>query len=249
MFIPILVAASLAVPVGVPMPKPLRAHTWALRSAEELAEDGAFNAAIAVLEAEVDTASFEAQELLKIQIKMLRRVAELEEQAPGIAGRISRYIFRPPTEHLPKTMQDVEALAAMDSDLALVLQTPSAVRVTAVSKAVSLMMRGALVDAGSRAGLPLRSAEGPGSFEVTIDLEDVEARSLLGDHMHSYTTHIVVSLDVPGHVTVNTGAVQQLLGINQARAVDVNMPRLADRVLTAFAAELIRRSLLDELRL
>ncbi len=244
-----VVVAALSMSAALPMPTPLRPHTWALQSAENLAADGAYTAAIAVLEAEIDKAGFEAQELLKLQIKMIKRLAELEAVMPGADKRFACYIFRPPTEHLSKTMDDVKALAALDLDLAMVLQTPSAVRVRAVSEAVSLMLRGALVDAGSRSGLPLRSAEGPGALTVHMDFEDVDARSLLGPHMHSYTTHIVVGLDIPGHVTVNTGDVQQLLGINEARAVDTNLARLADRTLTAFATELIRRSLLDELRL
>lgn len=247
-----MLAVVFAVAVAVSSfgpPDPLRPHQSAMIEAESLAKRGDYQSAQDILKAEADKASPEAKDLLIMHARMLQKLERLSASLPGTASAYLPYVFALPREQFPNAMADAKGLAPVDPAMADLLAQPIAVVVENQSRAVSLMVRGALVDLGSKHGLPLRSATGPGQLTVIIDQDEVSyAGSILdGTGMHSYTSHIVVELRRPGRADITNGSVQQLLGINEARSLDTNLAKLVDRTLTALAVELIRRSLLGEL--
>jgi hypothetical protein len=227
----------------------MRPHRAELDQAELDASVGAWNRAEAELQKAKVAADVEAAALLELHIRMLQRLKALDASSPGMGRAYVPYVFRPPAEKFPSTMEDLKRLATSDGDLAELLATPIEVVVdSGKSEAAALMLRGTFVDVGTRHGLPLRTATGPGRLRVIIDLENVDARALLGDSaMKSYTAHTVVVLSRPGLVDITNGGINQYLGINEAYALKSNVDRIADRTLTTLAVELIRRSLLDEL--
>jgi hypothetical protein len=247
-----MLAAFFAVAVAVSSfgpPDALRPHQSAMVEAESLAKRGHYQRARQLLQAEADQASPEAQDLLVLHARMLQKLETLSTSLPGTASAYLPYIFALPRDQFPSAMADARGLAPVDAAMAELLAQPIAVVVEHQSRAVGLMVRGALVDLGAKHGLPLRSATGPGQLTVIIEADEVAwPGSLLeGTGMHSYTSHIVVELQRPGRADITNGIVQQLLGINEARSIDTNRAKLVDRTLTALAVECIRRSLSGEL--
>lgn len=226
----------------------LRPHRGAMDQAQLDATVGDWDSAEKELATARDTAQPDAAALLELHIRMLKRLRDLDASAPGLGRSFVPYVFSPPKERFPGTMADVKRLAGHDPALAELLATPIETFVDNKSEALSLMIRGAFVDVANRHGLPLRTATGPGKLRVVIDQEEVgrDSSFLKGTSMRSYTTHVVVVLSRPGAVDITNGSIQQYLGINEARSLDSNIERVADRSLTALAVELIRRSLLDE---
>lgn len=227
----------------------LRPHRGALEQAQLDATVGAWDKAQQEIETARDQALPEAAALLELHLRMLNRLRELDESVPGLGRSYVPYVFSPPKERFPDTMADVKGLAGHDPALAGLLATPIETFVDNNSEAVALMIRGALVDLANRHGLRLHTATGPGKLRVVVDQEEVgrDSSLLSGTGMHSYTTHVVVVLSRPDAVDITNGSIQQYLGINEARSLDTNLERVADRSLNAVAVELIRRSLLDEL--
>jgi hypothetical protein len=227
----------------------LRPHRAELDQAALDASVGDWNRAEAELRKARTAANADAAGLLELHIRMLQRLKALDASIPGMGRAYVPYIFRPPVEKFPSTMEDLKRLASHDADLAELLATPIEVVVDhGKSEAAALMLRGTFVDVGTRHGLPLRTVTGPGRLRVIIDLDEVDASALLGgSSMHSYTAHTVVVLSRPGLVDITNGGINQYLGINEAWAMKSNVDRIADRTLTFIAVELIRRSLLDEI--
>jgi len=243
----VVVAASLAL-TGFGPAKIMHPHRSELEQAELDASVGDWARAEAELRKAKAEASAEAASYLELHIRLVQRLKALDALAPGMARSYVPYVFRPPVEKFPSTMEDLKRLASQDGDLAELLATPIEVVVDNKSEAAGLMLRGAFVDLGSRHGLPLHTATGPGRLRIIVEQEAVDARQLLGDSgMHSYTTHTVVVLSRPGFVDITNGAINQYLGINEATSLKSNIDRIADRTLTTIAVELIRRSLLDEI--
>lgn len=243
----VVVAASLALTAFGPE-KVMRRHRAELDQAELDATVGDWNRAEAELRKAKAFASAEAAALLELHIRMLQRLKALDASSPGLGRAYVPYVFRPPAEKFPATMEDLKRLATGDADLAELLATPIEVIVDNRSEAAALMLRGAFVDLGTRHGLPLRTATGPGRLRVVIDLENVDASAVFGDSpMKSYTAHTVVVLSRPGLVDITNGAINQYLGVNEATTLKLNLDRITDRTLAVIAVELIRRSLLDEI--
>jgi hypothetical protein len=242
MFPAIVVVAAV---VAFGPPGPLVPHRAALQRAEALARDGALDQAEAVLRSEVDEAEPEAADLLTLHARMLGRLQALERTLPGLGRRFVPYVFAPPTSRLPSTLADLHRLLPHDPALQEAVGTPTGVVVEGGRRAAALLLRGAVVDAARQHGLALVSTPAEATLRLDFDLEEVDPRGTLleGTAMHSYTGHFVVAVDRPGRVVVDNGVIVQLLGINPTRAIDANLDRVVDRVLTGVVVEWIRRSL------
>jgi hypothetical protein len=230
-------------------PGPLAPHRATMRQAEDLAGAGDYARATATLYAAADEAGTEAADLLVLHARMLERVRQLDDAGPGLGRRYVRYVFAPTTALLPGSMADLVALLPHDPGLQALLATPWSVDIETEGRAVGLLVRGALVDAGRQRGLPLQSSPGATTLRVVVDLDAVDRRDsiLEGTGMHSYTTSVVVSLEREGVAPIDNGVVVQLLGINPTRALDANRARLVDQILAGVVGELVRRSLLGSL--
>ena len=245
-------AAALVVVAGLAAfgpPSLLRPHALALQAAEARASRGDWDEARAVLDAEAANALPEAAELLLLHTRMLARLKLLDASTPGLGRRYITYVFAPDNAKLPDAVADLKRLAGADDALQTLVDTPATLAVDHDRRAVALLVRGALLDRARKAGLPLHANGGDAVVHVTIEHEDLERRDtiLQGTGMHSYTTYVVVEHQRPGFAPIDNGVVVQLLGINAARAIDTNLDRVVDRVLTGLVVEWIRRALLGDL--
>jgi hypothetical protein len=245
-------ASALVVVVGLAAfgpPGPLRPHGTALRHAEASAGRGDWDDARAVLQRAIDNAQPEAADLLALHDRMLARLQALDDDAPGMGQRYVPYVFAPDRARLAAAVDDARRLAATDDALQALLATPVAVVVEHNRRAVGLLVRGALLDAARSHGLPLRAAGAGDVVRFTIEQDDVDRTgSILEDSgMHSYTTFVVVEHLRADLAPIENGVVFQLLGINEARAVDSNLDRVVDRALSGLVVEWIRRALVGDL--
>jgi hypothetical protein len=247
-----MVTPALFVAVAVAAfgsPQLLRPHQAALSLAEGRAMQGDFTGARALLELERGRAEPEAADLLTLHERMLARLQAFENSASGFGRHYVPYVFAPWTARLPAAVDDFAALTHADDAAAALLSSPAVVVVEHERRAVALLVRGALLDAARRHGLPLQAVRGDGVVRIVIEQEDVDRREtvLEGTGMHSYTTYLVIEHERVGHRPLDNGVIVQLLGINEARAIDTNLDRVVDRALTGLVVEWIRRSLLSEL--
>jgi hypothetical protein len=245
-------AAAVAVVAGLAAfgpPAPLLPHGRALQAAEARATNGDWDTARAVLDAEAANALPEAAELLRVHAQMLARLQQLEATMPGLGRRYVPYVFAPEHALLPDAAKDLRQLAGVDDALQTLCNTPATVTVDHERRAVALLVRGALLDRARAVGLPLHAAGGDAVVHVTLEQEDVERRDTIleGTGMHSYTTYVALDHARNGYEDITNGVVVQLLGINEARAIDTNLDRVVDRVLTGLVVEWIRRALLGDL--
>jgi hypothetical protein len=243
-----LVALAVAVASFGP-PELLRPHRLALDAAQASAQAGDFADARAIVDREAAGALPEARDLLLLHSRLLTRLQRLETSAAGFGQRYLPYVFGRPSERLPAAIADLQALAPTDDAVAALLSTPLVVSVQHDRRAVALLVRTALLEAGRRHGLPLRASRGKDRLDVALALDVVEAEGsiLQGTNMRSYTTFVTATHERGARQPIDSGTVLQLLGINEARAVDSNLARLVDRTLAGLVDEWIRRSLLGEL--
>jgi hypothetical protein len=230
-------------------PSLLRPHVAALQAAESRATSGDWDAAQALLDDESKRATPEAAGLLVLHARMITRLKALDTSAPGLGRRYLRYVFAPDSAQLPAAITDLQQLATADDTLRALLKTPTTVTVEHAQPAVALLVRGALLDRARSHGLPLHASGSEDVIRIAIAQEEVHIAGdvLGGSGMRSFTTFFTLKHERKGKAPIDNGVIMQLLGINQARAIDTRLDRIVDRTLTGLVVEWIRRALLGDL--